>query len=293
MNTTTREYDTTRWRNRSSGRIGSLARLFDEDERGEQRGRRGQPRQHHGRRPADRNQQGRDAAKQQRRAEPVYFRGGCPGAGRIRQRDHDRRENAQRQIQIEDPAPGQRVRDVAADQRAGDRRDAPDAAEDRLRPCALLERVQLADDRHAERDDRAGAQPLDRAEDDELRHRGRRARERGSQDEDGNAGEIQPPASIEIRQPSPDRHRSGRRQQVCGKHPAVVREPAERRDHRRHGGSDDGCLERAEAHAEQQAGGDRLAAALADRHRRQPVRHLSSVPRAFTAGVVRVDRMSA
>ena len=270
MNTTTSEYDTTRWRNRSSGRMGSLARRSTTTSAASSAA----VAASHGSIivvvPPTATSRHVTPPNSSAAPSQSIFAAEVRVLGGYAMRDHNRRQDTERQVQVEDPAPRQRVGDIAADERAGNRRDAPDAAEQRLGACALFERVQLADDRHAERDDGAGAQSLDRAKDDQLRHRGRGAGQRGSQDEDGDAGEIQPAAAIEIRQPSPDRHRRRRRQQVCGEHPAVVREAAERGNDGRHRGADHGGLERAEAHAEQQAGGDRLAAALADRQRRRP-----------------------
>ncbi len=255
---------------------------FDDNERRQQHGRRGQPWEHDRGRATHRHQQAGDAAEQQRGAEPVHFRLGGARARWIRDGDHRCRQDTERQIQVEHPAPRQRVGDIAAHERAGNRRDAPDAAEQRLGACALFERVQFADDRHAERDDGAGTHSLDRAKHDQLRHRCRGAGEGGSRDEDGDAGEIQPAAAVQIGQPPPDRHRRCRRQQVRGEHPAVVREAAEGGDDGRHRGPDHGGLERAEAHPEQQARRDRPAAAPADGQRRRHVRHLSRVPRTLT-----------
>ena len=98
----------------------------------------------------------------------------------------------------------------------------------------------------------------------------RRAREDRSDEEDRDAGQIHPPAAVQIGQPAPDRHRGGGRQQVGREDPAVVRQPAERGDHGRHRRADDGRFERAEAHAEQEAGGNGAAPSEADPRRRVP-----------------------
>src|SRR5688572_31238774 len=47
------------------------------------------------------------------------------------------------------------------------------------------------------------------------------------------------PYTTLFRSTSPDRHRRGRCQEVGREDPAIVREAAERCDHRRHGGADD------------------------------------------------------
>ena len=72
--------------------------------------------------------------------------------------NNDRRHQADRQVQVEDPAPRDGIRDDAADERSHNRRDAPDAAEHRLHPRPLGQRVDFADDRERQRNQAAGAQ---------------------------------------------------------------------------------------------------------------------------------------
>ena len=50
-------------------------------------------------------------------------------------------------------------------------RDAPHGPEDTLDPGALLQRVEVADDRGREGDDRARPEPLERPAEDQLPHR--------------------------------------------------------------------------------------------------------------------------
>ena len=59
----------------------------------------------------------------------------------------------------------------------------------------------------------------------QLDHRLDRARQHRAEQEDGDADQIHPAAAVQIREPSPDRHAGGGRQQIGREHPAVVRRP--------------------------------------------------------------------
>ena len=83
-------------------------------------------------------------------------------------RDHDEREHADRQVDVEDPAPGQVVDEEAAEQRADHRRDAEDGAEEALVAAALARRDDVADHGDRDHDQPAAAEPLERAEGDQL-----------------------------------------------------------------------------------------------------------------------------
>ena len=85
-------------------------------------------------------------------------------------RDHRQRDEAERKVDVEDPAPGEVVDEEAAEQRPGDDRDAEDAAEQALVAAALARRDDVPDDRHRDDDQAAAAEPLHRSEDDQLQH---------------------------------------------------------------------------------------------------------------------------
>ena len=78
--------------------------------------------------------------------------------------DHDQREDADRQVDVEDPAPGQVVDEETADQRADDGGDAEHGAEEALVAPALARRDQVADHGDGDDDQPAAAEPLQRAE---------------------------------------------------------------------------------------------------------------------------------
>ena len=83
----------------------------------------------------------------------------------------DQGEQAGRDVDEEDPFPGVVVGDVAAERRPEHRRDQGRDAEERLRRALLLGREGV--DQHGLRDrlQPAAAQPLEDAEDDQLRQR--------------------------------------------------------------------------------------------------------------------------
>src|SRR6266511_2110149 len=87
-------------------------------------------------------------------------------------------EPAERQVDVEGPAPRQVVGDEATDQRAADHGDGHDAGEHALVLAPLPGRHQVADDGHHAHNQAARTQTLDRPEPDELHHVLRHARQR-------------------------------------------------------------------------------------------------------------------
>ena len=82
--------------------------------------------------------------------------------------DHEQGEASDGQVDVEDPAPGRVVDDEPADERTDDRRGGERGADQPLVAAAVARRDDLADRREREREEPAGADPLDGAEDDEL-----------------------------------------------------------------------------------------------------------------------------
>src|SRR5205823_2555146 len=84
-----------------------------------------------------------------------------------RQPDDDERETADRQVDVEDPAPGRVVDDQPADRRADDRGGREGRADQALVAAAVARRDDVADRGDRERDQAARANALDPAEDGE------------------------------------------------------------------------------------------------------------------------------
>jgi len=98
---------------------------------------------------------------------------------------------------------------------------APDVA---LVAAALARREEVCDRRLAERDQPARADPLQRAEGDQLSHRLRQPAECGADQEDRDRDDEQPPAAVEVAQLAVERDRDRGREQVRRHDPAEVAE---------------------------------------------------------------------
>ncbi len=98
--------------------------------------------------------------------------------------DHDERDRAERQVDVEDPAPGEVVDEEPAEQRADDRRNAEDGSEEPLVAAAVPRGDDVADRRERGHEQAAAAEPLQAAEDDELGHVLADAAERRTEEEE-------------------------------------------------------------------------------------------------------------
>ena len=173
---------------------------------------------------------------------------------------HGPREETERHVHEEDPVPGQVVGEEAADERPDDGGEPPGRREVPLHPRALLEAVEIRDDGHAERDQRAAAETLERPADDQHGHRRRQSRQHRPHQEDRQSGEVHAPPAVEIREPPPERHGDRRGEDVAREDPRVDGEAAQARDHRRHGRRHRRRLHRAEEEPQHHARDDEPAA---------------------------------
>ena len=180
-----------RLRKSSSGRIGSAARCSaktnkheqDDAERDQDGDLRRAPLE---RRAAEAREQhdARQRSGEQRGAEIVDRVLDALGARVEDGGDHEERDRADRQVDVEDPAPREVVDEEAAEQRADDRRHAEDGAEEALVLAAVARRDDVADDGDRRREQAAGAETLQRAERDQLGHVLRDAAQRRADEED-------------------------------------------------------------------------------------------------------------
>jgi hypothetical protein len=83
-------------------------------------------------------------------------------------RGHDQGGQADRQVDVEDPAPARPVGQPAAEQRPGHRRDAEHGPEVALVAAALAGRDDVADDAEGDREQPAAADALQGPEEDQL-----------------------------------------------------------------------------------------------------------------------------
>ena len=196
----------------------------------------------------------REAGGQQRGAGVVDL-GRALGVRRDLQRgrDDDERDQRDGQRDEEHPAPVGVVGDVAARGRPEDRGDAEHRAGQALPAAAVRRRHEVADRGDRERHQRAGAEPLDPAREDELGHRLRgRADDPAGHEQHDAADEEQPPA-VHVGQPAVDRRGDRRGEHVGGEDPRVVLDAAEVGDDHRQRGGHDRLVERGQQHAQQHA----------------------------------------
>ena len=102
----------------------------------------------------------------------------------------------------------------------------PDRAEDPLDTGSLVHVEEVAHDGHGDGLDRAGAQPLDRPEEDERGHAAGVTAEEGAAQEKNDADEHHRLAAVKVREFAVDRQGNGRREHVGGEHPGVEVDPA-------------------------------------------------------------------
>ena len=177
--------------------------------------------------------------------------------------DDDEGEDADRQVDVEDPAPAEVVDEKAAEQRADDRRNAEHGAEETLVLAAFAWRDDVADDRQRRHDQAAAPEALQGPERDQFGHVLADPAERGADQEDGDRRLQDDLPTIEISELSVERAGDRRGQQVGGDDPGEVLDPAEVADDRGQRGRDDRLVERGQQQDEQQRAEDHAQARLA------------------------------
>src|SRR5262249_27451049 len=118
------------------------------------------------------DEQRSDSSGERQRAQPVNTASAsaCRREMRESQRHNGDGDDANRDVDIEDPLPTAIVRDIAADRRADNAGQTKDRAEKTLPAPALGRRQQVADDGKGIGGDHTGANTLEGAEEDQLRH---------------------------------------------------------------------------------------------------------------------------
>src|SRR5205085_10040039 len=101
--------------------------------------------------------------------------------------DDEQADDADREVDIEDPVPADVVSQEATEPRADDERDAEDSAEEALVLAAFGGCEQVADHGERDREQRSGAKSLEAPEQDQLGHVLREAGEGRTDEERGNA----------------------------------------------------------------------------------------------------------
>jgi hypothetical protein len=188
----------------------------------------------------------------------VRFTGGPPGQ---RDRDDRERDDPDRQVDVEDPAPAERVGEEPAQQRAGHAGHAEDGPEGALVLAPLAGGHDVGHDRLGQHHQAAAAQALQRPERDQLAHALGQAAQRRADQENHDRRLEQALAAVLVAELPPQRRRGRRGQQVGGDHPGQMAEAAQIADDGGQRGSDDGLVERGEQDREHQRGVDDQQAA--------------------------------
>ena len=136
--------------------------------------------------------------------------------------DDGQGDEADRDVDEEDPVPGELVGQKAAQPRSQQERDAEDEAEESLVLAALGRGEQVTDHRQRDREERTGAKALDAAEEDELPHLLAQAGQRRPDQEQRDAEDQEWLATVQVGQLAVDRHRDRAGQQVDRDGPRVV-----------------------------------------------------------------------
>ena len=133
--------------------------------------------------------------------------------------DRDERD-ANRDVDEEDPRPGERARQEAAEQHAGRGAAAGDRAPDAERDVAL---AALGEGRRQDRErggrEQRAAEALGRAEGDQRRLATRRSRRQGADREEGDARDEEPAPAEQVGQAAAEQQEAAEHDRVGGDHP--------------------------------------------------------------------------
>ena len=139
--------------------------------------------------------------------------------GRQGQHEHEQGSRANRQIDVENPAPGERLDKKTTQEGSGHAAHPKDGAEHTLIASELPWRHDIGDDGLGEYEDAPTPQPLQGAEEDEFGHILAEATQRGTEEEERNRRLEESLAAVEITELPPQWGGDRRGQQVAGDDP--------------------------------------------------------------------------
>ncbi len=202
--------------------------------------------------PAGEQDQAGGGGGQQQCAEHVE----AAAARRLRQFQHqgddDHGDQAEGHVDVEAPAPGEVVGEVAAEQRSGDRGESEGGADQAHEASALPCGHDVRHDRLDAGHQAARADALHGAVRDELVHRRGAANQRGAHDEDED-GELEDALAAElVAELAVHRQSDGGGEQVGGDGPGHLVQAVQLADDLRQRGGDDHLLERGEQQRQHQ-----------------------------------------
>ena len=204
------------------------------------------------------HQPGGNRAHQQRRAEEVDL---LPPAGVRRQPPqrpaaHYPGQRAKRQVDPENPPPGNTIGERSAEHGPGNAGDAPHATHIYLVAAPLARRRHIGNRRLRDHHQTSAADALHRPPQRNLPEMPRRRAAQGGNREHEDCRLHQPPPPINIRKPPENRRRRRAGQQVCGDNPGDMRPAAQIARHARHRRHNNRLVQRREQNAQRHATND-------------------------------------
>ncbi len=168
------------------------------------------------------------------------------------QGDDDHGDEAERHVDVEAPAPGEVVGEVAAEQRSGHGREAEGGADQPHEAAALPRGHDVGHDRLDADQQSARADALHRAVGDQLVHGRRAAGQRGADDEDED-GELEDALAAQlVAELAVDGQSDGGGEEIGGEGPGHAVQAVQLADDLRERGGDDHLLEGGEQQREHQ-----------------------------------------
>src|SRR5919107_3513942 len=175
--------------------------------------------------------------------------------------DERERDDAEGQVDVEEPPPGEVVGDPTTHQRSRDGGDPEDGADVAHVPAALAGAYDVAYDGLRERHDGAHPEALHGAGGDEPPEVLRRPCQNGAQHEDDDPRDVETAPTVDVGEFADDRNGHGGGEECRGGDPGVMLYTTQLRDDDRHGGRDDSFGDRCHQHAEHQPDEDHVLVA--------------------------------
>ncbi len=177
-----------------------------------------------------------------------------PLRARQARQDQAERHRPDRQVDIENPAPRQRVGDHSAEHRPRDAAQREDAGDQALVAAALARRDKIGNRRLRQHHQPAGAKPLQPAEQNQPGHRAGEPAQRRAGNEHRDRDDEQWAAPVHVAELAVERCGRGRRQHKRRDDPGQMGEPAKLGDDARQRGADDVLVKRGQRHRGQEPG---------------------------------------
>ncbi len=213
---------TTRWARSRTGTSGFSARVLLDNEGDDEYDAHPKEDEHAGVGPRppragdliEREHEGRDPPRQERRADEVEAAHALRNERSQGRGDEHEPEETDGDVDVEDPAPGREAQDGAPQKGSGHDRDAENSGEQSDDPSPGLGRKGDRDDGDPNREEASAPEPLDRAKHNEFRKVLAEAGEDRTDDEDEEPAQEHVPATAKIGELRKDRNGDGGRDDV-------------------------------------------------------------------------------